>query len=149
MYYYHNMGGMRSSLEEFRNDLDNSIYQAAMVSESWAKSAILNQEIVWQGWQVFRCDRNFRDGGGVLIAINGNLSPSEVTLQLPDGCSFEVVAWQVQMSQSFCLPVCFLHSSRPGWIPIWKFIESFDTSRPITWWRRCFVFSWWCQLKGG
>ena len=55
-FYYQNMGGMRTSLESFRNDLASTTYDVVFVSETWLNPDILDQEIVPNGWRLFRHD---------------------------------------------------------------------------------------------
>ncbi len=75
--YYQNMGGMRSSLNEFRNDIANCPYAAAMITEHWLQKQHLDAEIVPDNWFLFRKDRTLGTnsdtvGGGVLIAVDNS-----------------------------------------------------------------------------
>ena len=56
-FYYQNMGDMRGSLEDFRNDVANSTYDVIFVTETWLRNDILNQLVIPNGWRLFRNDR--------------------------------------------------------------------------------------------
>lgn len=120
------MSGMRSALDEFRNDIGNSTYEVVIITESWLQNQHLNQEIVPQGWSIFRKDRfkagNRNDilGGGVFIAVNDSIACTEVSLSYDDDEVFDIAACKLTLSEksiyicSFYIPPlssCYINGS--------------------------------------
>ncbi|KAI8515244.1 hypothetical protein Bbelb_078350 [Branchiostoma belcheri] len=82
---------------ETRNLIDSTIPDIILGTESHLDPTILSSEILPEGYNVFRRDRN-RDGGGVLIAVADHLQCQEVTeLSVPD-C--EIIWVKIRMKGS-------------------------------------------------
>lgn len=101
----HNMSGMRSSLESFRNDVCSTDYDVIIITETWLQSQHLSTEIFPSGWTVFRKDRSTNTsindclGGGVIIAVRDVLSCSEISLlEHNNDSSLDIIACQLQLN---------------------------------------------------
>lgn len=69
------------------------LYDAFILTETWLSSDISNAELGFEGYTVFRRDRNNSTsnclrGGGVLIAVKNNLLP--VTIEFSSNCIEQV-----------------------------------------------------------
>lgn len=98
------MSGMRQSLEKFRNDINNCIYDVVIVTESWLQEQHLNLEFLPQGWTIYRKDRSLRNntddslGGGVFIAVRDSLHSEEVLLTQDAETPFDMVACKLNIN---------------------------------------------------
>lgn len=108
--YYHNMGGMRTALPRFRQDITSCPYDVVLISESWLQGQHLDEEVVPLTWRLFRSDRILPPGitdevgGGVLLAIKTSLSPELVEIDLPIGRVFDIKICKIKTDNFF---TCF------------------------------------------
>ena len=80
-FLYLNARSIVNKLDEFRVVVDGLGPDVIGVTESWASSKILDQELAVTGYVCFRTDRQDSDamkGGGVLLYVREELSPVEV-----------------------------------------------------------------------
>ena len=94
-----------------------------VLTETWLKSYVTNAQLHIPGYEVSRCDRNKKRGGGVLLYSHQNLPISQESL-LDDGtcqvlfCRFDTI--------KTCLAIIYRppHSSSSSFKNIIKFLES-------------------------
>ncbi|CAB4043954.1 Hypothetical predicted protein [Paramuricea clavata] len=61
---------LNNKLRDFQSMVYTSDCDVVVVSESWLTPSVLNKEILPNGYDIYRCDRqDGKRGGGVLIAI--------------------------------------------------------------------------------
>ncbi|KAG5881595.1 hypothetical protein JTB14_031069 [Gonioctena quinquepunctata] len=95
--YYQNIGGMKSSLQNFKNLVLQSSYDVIILTETWLSDDISLIESSIQGYSIFRCDRSTyasekKGGGGVLLAIKINLNPKLIKTNVRlEQCCVEIV----------------------------------------------------------
>lgn len=82
--YYQNVRGLRSKLLNLRTNFILLSYDAYILTETWLSDDIDNSELCFDGYLIFRCDRNVRTsncrrGGGSLIAVKKELRPTLIT----------------------------------------------------------------------
>jgi len=82
--YYQNVRGLRSKLFNLRTNFILLSYDAYILTETWLSDDISNSELCFDGYLIFRCDRNLRTsncrrGGGSLIAVKKELRPTLIT----------------------------------------------------------------------
>lgn len=107
--YYHNMGGLRTSLNKFKNDLDNSPYEIVFITETWLQQQHLDSEIIPAGWSIFRKDRSNSSnnvGGGVFIAIKNTLSCQTIEV-IADSVIYDIVACTINVMKKNIQLICF------------------------------------------
>lgn len=83
--YYQNVRGLNTKTHEFFNASSSSQYRLIALTETWLHEELKSTELFNDNFIVFRSDRNFsatntKRGGGVLIAINKELSAVELNL---------------------------------------------------------------------
>ena len=107
------MSGMRSKLNEFRNDISNCPYDIVLLSETWLQDQYKDTEIVPNGWSIFRKDRTRRNienderGGGVIIAIKDSLTCTPINLSLAANAKFDIIACKIQLPGKTIYIGCF------------------------------------------
>jgi len=80
--FYQNLRGLRTKLNALRcNFILFNSYDIIILTETWLTPDIVNAEIGFVGFHIFRFDRNSNSssstrGGGVLIAVKSNLNAS-------------------------------------------------------------------------
>lgn len=75
--YYQNVRGLGSKHKKFFCTSSTYDYDIVILTETWLKKTHLNAEYFDKSFDVFRKDRMYRRGGGVLIAINNTLFTSD------------------------------------------------------------------------
>jgi hypothetical protein len=84
--FYQNVRGLRSKFDLVKANFPVfGDYDVVILSETWLIPDITNSELGFCNFSVFKLDRNsatsiFSQGGGVLIAIRSNLSPSLINI---------------------------------------------------------------------
>ncbi|XP_062542084.1 uncharacterized protein LOC134210075 [Armigeres subalbatus] len=81
--YYQNVGGINSTVEEYRLAVSDQCFDIIVLVETWLNDVTLSSQIFGPAYEVFRCDRNSNNsrksvGGGVLIAVNSSLKSKAV-----------------------------------------------------------------------
>lgn len=61
--YYHNAGGLKSRLQDFRRGVECSLYDAVIITESWLDDGVLSGETFVRGYNTFRLDRSLENSG--------------------------------------------------------------------------------------
>jgi hypothetical protein len=110
--YFHNMSGMRSSLTQFRNDVNNCPYDVICINETWLQDQFLDSEIMPDGWQIFRQNRNLngdvdRLGGGVFILTRNVFQCRNLRMSLRGNEIFDIVAIELLIGSKRIIIVCF------------------------------------------
>lgn len=79
---YQNVRGLNTKLINLFNDSFNLNHHVLIFTETWLKDNVFDHEILCGKFQIFRCDRPLRIGGGVLIAVSSDLHAELVTSSL-------------------------------------------------------------------
>ena len=92
--YYQNLGGINTSLAEYKLACSDNAYDLYAFSETWLAPHTLSCQLFDDSYEVFRKDRtNLTStkscGGGVLLAIRKSLKPRE--LKVPNTSGVELV----------------------------------------------------------
>ncbi|XP_058828439.1 uncharacterized protein LOC131688268 [Topomyia yanbarensis] len=76
--YYQNVGGINSTVEEYRLAVSDNSFDIIVFVETWLNDNTHSRQVFGTGYEVFRCDRILRNsrkytGGGVLVSVNRSL----------------------------------------------------------------------------
>jgi len=93
---------MVSKLSKFQGFVYSSDYSIVCITETWLTSEIFDNEILPNGYSIYRKDRDSR-GGGVLLAIKNNITGS----QMPSPSDLEIVT--VLVSTQNPLIICAIY----------------------------------------
>ena len=114
----------RTKIFELQAYISKNIPDIVILNETWLKPTILNSELFSEAYDIFRLDRSpkshppdpldpkkfRRNGGGVLIAINNNLSLR--TKMIPVKCTAELLA--VELTLPDCTKIIITTCYRVG-----------------------------------
>lgn len=81
-----NCQSLMAHLDEFRLFFTNSKYDIICLSETWLKPTILDQIVELPGYQLLRCDRIGRMGGGVALLLADTLNVKTLTTSGGEYC---------------------------------------------------------------
>nr|VZI52227.1 unnamed protein product [Spirometra erinaceieuropaei] len=73
------------------------------VTETWLSGNISDNEVALPGYQIYRRDREHRQGGGILVYVNEGLAVSDNTRKF--ACSTEAIWLTIKAAGSPCLDV--------------------------------------------
>lgn len=109
--YYQNLGGMNSSLSDYRLACSDAAYDVYAFTETWLTENTLSHQIFGNEYSVFRTDRSQQtssknSGGGVLLAVRSNIKCK--ALQPPNGSTIEQL-WVELKSSVYTLFICVLY----------------------------------------
>lgn len=81
--YYQNVGGLNTSVEDYRLAVSDGCYDIIVLIETWLDSRTLSSQVFGSDYEVFRCDRNSNNsskssGGGVLVAVRSGLKAKAI-----------------------------------------------------------------------
>lgn len=86
--YFHNAGGLRTKTKELFSRAGLHEFNIVALVETWLTSHFLNSELFDSYYNIYRNDRSLNSsvsrGGGVLIAVAGNLASREIRLPVND-----------------------------------------------------------------
>lgn len=103
--YYHNAGGLRTKTNELFSHAGLHEFNIVALVETWLTSHFLNSELFDSYYHIYRNDRslnsNVSRGGGVLIAVAGNLASREISLPINDN-SIEQICVAVNFGEYIC-----------------------------------------------
>lgn len=71
--YYQNVRGLRSKCQEVRLNIINNNFDVLVFTESWLRQGVFDGEIIDARYNVYRRDREGKNGGGVIIAVKNSL----------------------------------------------------------------------------
>jgi len=77
---------LRTKTNQFYVNVVKCGYDVIVLTETWLTNNISNVELFGPEYEVFRFDRVFSRGGGVLIAISSSISCSSINLFNPVNC---------------------------------------------------------------
>lgn len=87
--YYQNVRGLRTKSNNFYiNTLANN-FDIIMLTETWLTESIYSSELFTDHYNIFRKVRNYKRGGGALIAIRNDLVVTEIEM---NNLNFEALA---------------------------------------------------------
>ncbi|CAB4028557.1 Hypothetical predicted protein, partial [Paramuricea clavata] len=99
-----NARSLNNKLRDFQSMVYTSDCDVVVVSESWLTPSVLNKEILPNGYDIYRCDRqDGKRGGGVLIAIKNEIE-SKRRKELESNC--EIVVCEIHISKGMKLIIC-------------------------------------------
>lgn len=101
---YQNVRGLNTKLPRLYVDSFNFEYKVLVFTETWLKPGTFNSEIMCGNFLIYRKDRIHKKGGGVLIAVNCNLSSEEMIC--PDFLDIEFVAVSIKIGQKTVFITC-------------------------------------------
>lgn len=110
--YYQNAAGLRTKLDEFRNNLTASSSDLYAVTETGCADSIFDAELIPPSFQIIRCDRSDgrKQGGALLVATPDfelkRLSPSDVIV---DREVFEIVCAAVYRKKRLITVLCVVY----------------------------------------
>ena len=67
-------------MDELRLSVDVLHADVAIITESWLKEEICDDLVYMTNFELFRCDRRLRRGGGVCIWVNSIFMPCSLSL---------------------------------------------------------------------
>lgn len=88
--YYQNVRGLRSKHKRFHCNATSYDLDIIILTETWLKDTFFDAEYFDDSFSVYRRDRLFRQGGGVLIALKNDIFSSE-RVELPNTQNLEYV----------------------------------------------------------
>lgn len=88
---YQNVRGLNSKLSSLFLQSFGFNFDVIVFTETWLRENIHNSEILCLNYQIFRCDRLNKTGGGVLIAVCTKLPSEQISLQLEKSVEFIAV----------------------------------------------------------
>ena len=74
--YYQNVRGLNTKIANFFNGVCSSEFDVVVLTETWLRESVLDREIFPESYEVYRCDRVGRRGGGVLMAVSSRVGMS-------------------------------------------------------------------------
>ena len=102
----HNSRSLVSKLSLFQSFVYSHLPSICVITETWLTANIYDNEIIPTGYSIFRCDRASR-GGGVLIAVDSNLTSSLIPSP-PSALEYISVKVDFQAGASFILCACYV-----------------------------------------
>jgi hypothetical protein len=119
-----NCGGVHSKKDAFAETVKESNPHLILVTESWLKPDIGNNEFIPENYTVHRKDRIGRSRGGVFIAVRNDLIATHLEFLDVDT---ELIWISLQMANARPIHVCcFYRPPDKGVLPIQKLRESLD-----------------------
>ncbi len=107
--YYTNCQSLFNKLDELKIIADEQKPSMIALTETWLNEAIQISEVSIEGYQMFRCDRSQRRGGGVALYVANEFSCfqreiADVALQ-----RFELMSCTIKIRQLPALNVCVVY----------------------------------------
>ena len=152
-FLYQNVRGLNTKLTNLFVDSFDFNFDVIVLTETWLKPGILNNEILCDKFNIFRRDRLNAEGGGVFIAVSQNLFALEVLtpyvsfieficvkISLPDSslyvtCSYIPPGSKIDVYNDHCRSLSFVCSLLSDCD---KILVTGDFNLPlITWTRDC------------
>ncbi len=89
--YYQNVRGLNTKLTDLYLNSSNFNFHIIGFTETWLKPHIFDNEILNSEFQIFRCDRLNRIGGGVLFAVHSSIPSEDVLVPGTDSFEFKCI----------------------------------------------------------
>nr|VZI06190.1 unnamed protein product [Spirometra erinaceieuropaei] len=100
---YTNAQSLISKLDELKLCLVELSPDVLAVTETWLSGNISDNEVAQPGYQIYRRDREHRQGGGIVVYVNDGLAVSDNTTKF--ACSTEAIWLTIKATGSPCLDV--------------------------------------------
>nr|VZH90178.1 unnamed protein product [Spirometra erinaceieuropaei] len=100
---YTNAQSLLSKLDELKLCLVELSPDVLAVTETWLSGNISDNEVALPGYQIYRRDREHRQGGGIVVYVNDGLAVSDNTTKFV--CSTEAIWLTIKATGSPCLDV--------------------------------------------
>nr|VZH92783.1 unnamed protein product [Spirometra erinaceieuropaei] len=100
---YTNAQSLISKLDELKLCLVELSPDVLAVTETWLSGTISDNEVALPGYQIYRRDREHRQGGGIVVYVNDGLAVSDNTTKFV--CSTEAIWLTIKATGSPCLDV--------------------------------------------
>nr|VZI24506.1 unnamed protein product [Spirometra erinaceieuropaei] len=130
---YTNAQSLISKLDELILCLDELFPDVLAVTETWLCGNISDNEVALPGYQIYRRDREHRQGGGIVVYVNDGLAVSDNTTKFV--CSTEAIWLAIKATGSPCLDVLTVYRPpRTDRIADTQLLEQLEkfSSRPNT-----------------
>nr|VZI45236.1 unnamed protein product [Spirometra erinaceieuropaei] len=98
-----NAQSLLSKLDELKLCLVELSPDVLAVTETWLSGTISDNEVALPGYQIYRRDREHRQGGGIVVYVNDGLAVSDNTTKFV--CSTEAIWLTIKDTGSPCLDV--------------------------------------------
>nr|VZI33520.1 unnamed protein product [Spirometra erinaceieuropaei] len=128
---YTNAQSLMSKLDELKLCLVELSPDVLAVTETWLSGNISDNEVALPGYQIYRRDREHRQGGGIVVYVNDGLKVSDNTTKF--ACSTEAIWLTIKATGSPCLDVLTVYRPpRTDRIADTQLLEQLDkfSSRP-------------------
>nr|VZI22675.1 unnamed protein product [Spirometra erinaceieuropaei] len=128
---YTNAQSLISKLDELKLCLVELSPDVLAVTETWLSGNISDNEVALPGYQIYRRDREHRQGGGIVVYVNDGLAVSDNTTNF--ACSTEAIWLTIKATGSPCLDVLTVYRPpRTDRIADAQLLEQLDkfSSRP-------------------
>ena len=76
--YYQNVRGLNTKISDFYTNVHLENYDIILLTETWLTASTTSSMLFPAHYNVFRCDRQGKRGGGVLIAVNSKLNAKPI-----------------------------------------------------------------------
>nr|VZI48946.1 unnamed protein product [Spirometra erinaceieuropaei] len=100
---YTNAQSLISKLDELKLCLAELSPDVLAVTETWLSGNINDNEVALPGYQIYRRDREHRQGGGIVVYVNDGLAVSDNTTKF--ACNTEAIWLTIKATGSPCLDV--------------------------------------------
>nr|VZI45535.1 unnamed protein product [Spirometra erinaceieuropaei] len=100
---YTNAQSLLSKLNELKLCLVELSPDVLAVTETWLSGTISDNEVASPGYQIYRRDREHRQGGGIVVYVNDGLAVSDNTTKFV--CNTEAIWLTIKATGSPCLDV--------------------------------------------
>nr|VZI07880.1 unnamed protein product [Spirometra erinaceieuropaei] len=100
---YTNAQSLISKLDELKLRLVELSPDVLAVTETWLSGNISDNEVALPGYQIYRRDREHRQGGGIVVYVNDGLTVSDNTTKF--ACSTKAIWLTIKATGSPCLDV--------------------------------------------
>nr|VZI04847.1 unnamed protein product [Spirometra erinaceieuropaei] len=100
---YTNAQSLISKIDELKLRLVELSPDVLAKTETWLSGNISDSEVALPGYQIYRRDREDRQGGGIVVYVNEGLAVSENTTKF--ACGTEAIWLTIKATGSPCLDV--------------------------------------------
>ena len=88
--YYQNVRSVKNKMEDYRSvlwaNLLNGTTDVVALCETWLNDHVLDSELSFPGYVLYRLDRTGKRGGGLLLLVNEKLHPTRLSQCEVPGC---------------------------------------------------------------
>lgn len=128
---YQNVRGLNTKITEFYLASCSVDADVILVSESWLTANVLSSELFPPHYNVFRCDREYSRGGGVMAGVKNHMYVKKVNLISPVA-SIDIIVLKIMdrnCERAGQLIIILLYA--PPSITIDDYTSLFDFWKPV------------------